>query len=120
VRERVVELADDASLSSVLLAKQANVGSDVALLGVLPTALAALSDLLVAVVGGVGQTVCSDDASAAVAPTLLSPGAVAPSPLDRSSAVAWRGALDKLRGDELAVLLGYATAFACPRCGRAR
>lgn len=105
VLEHVVELADAATLSSVLLAKQGNVGSNIALLGVLPSALSAMSELLAAVVSGSGQSVCSDDAPPESPPvTLRSAADVASPQLDRSTADAWRSALGKLRGEDLTVL----------------
>jgi hypothetical protein len=85
--KRIVELADEHSLSSAVFGKQRIVGSDISLPGVLPTALSALSELLAAVVSGVGQTVCSDDEpTESLEPIISSPNDVAPPPpLDRST-----------------------------------
>lgn len=105
VLEHVVEISDQSTLSSAVLAKHTNAGSDIPLMGVLPSALAAMSELLAAVAASRGETVCSDDEPpASPAVVITAPACVAPTPLDTSSANAWRNALADLKGEELALL----------------
>lgn len=104
VLEHVVELADDQSLLHALLARHMNRGSDVKLLGVLPTAVGADTTAFRRPYHR-WQSVCSDDEPVAPAvPTILSATDVAPPSLDRSTAAACHATLAQLRTDELAVL----------------